>query len=61
MVGLFEALFFGHACSHVFNSFQDKDHDSRLSYSDFFQSVTADPLLLECFGQCLPDQKVNFI
>ena len=36
----------------------DKDHDSRLSFSDFFQSVQADPLLLECFGQCLPDQKV---
>lgn len=37
----------------------DKDHDSRLSLSDFQQSVQADPLLLECFGQCLPDQKVK--
>lgn len=35
----------------------DKDHDSRLSYSDFLSSVQSDPLLLECFGQCLPDQK----
>ncbi len=39
---------------------KDKDHDSRLSFQDFHQSVLADPLLLECFGQCLPDQKVNF-
>jgi Ca2+-binding EF-hand superfamily protein len=37
----------------------DKDHDSRLSFQDFHQSVLADPLLLECFGQCLPDQKVR--
>jgi hypothetical protein len=36
----------------------DKDHDSRLSFQDFHQSVLADPLLLECFGQCLPDPKV---
>lgn len=35
----------------------DKDHDSRLSFLDFHQSVLTDPLLLECFGQCLPDQK----
>ncbi|RNA32891.1 EF-hand calcium-binding domain-containing 1 [Brachionus plicatilis] len=35
----------------------DKDHDSRLSFQDFHDSVLADPLLLECFGQCLPDHK----
>ena len=41
---------------------KDKDHDSRLSKSDFQQSVMQDPLLLECFGQCFPDQKVfNFL
>lgn len=36
----------------------DLDRDNRLSKSDFQQSVMQDPLLLECFGQCFPDQKV---
>ena len=45
---------------HIFFTIKDKDHDSRLSYSDFQASVLADPLLLECFGQCLPDPKVCF-
>jgi len=35
----------------------DKDHDSRLSRQDFEQSVAEEPLLLEAFGQCLPDEK----
>uniref|UniRef100_S4RKH0 Calaxin n=1 Tax=Petromyzon marinus TaxID=7757 RepID=S4RKH0_PETMA len=35
----------------------DHDHDSRLSYADFEQSVREDNLLLEAFGPCLPDSK----
>ncbi|XP_061411306.1 calaxin [Lethenteron reissneri] len=35
----------------------DHDHDSRLSYADFEQSVREDNLLLEAFGPCLPDAK----
>ncbi|XP_002741434.1 calaxin-like [Saccoglossus kowalevskii] len=35
----------------------DHDHDGRLSYKDFKSSVVIEPLLLEAFGQCLPDNK----
>jgi len=35
----------------------DHDHDSRLSYKDFEKSVKEEPLLLEAFGPCLPDNK----
>lgn len=35
----------------------DYDHDSRLSYADFQKSVELEPLLLEVFGPCLPDNK----
>ncbi|KAI3381637.1 hypothetical protein SNEBB_009760 [Seison nebaliae] len=35
----------------------DKDHDGRVSLTDFQQSVQEEPLLLECFGKCLPNRK----
>merc|ERR550534_2204508 len=35
----------------------DHDHDSRLSYNDYKQAVEIEPLLLEAFGPCLPDQE----
>merc|ERR1711981_39430 len=35
----------------------DNDHDSRLSKQDFHDSVVAEPLLLEAFGPCLPDEQ----
>ncbi|XP_057293994.1 calaxin-like isoform X2 [Hydractinia symbiolongicarpus] len=35
----------------------DFDHDSKLSYADFKQAVEAEPLLLEAFGPCLPDDE----
>jgi len=35
----------------------DLDHDSKLSKGDFRESVIAEPLLLEAFGPCLPDEQ----
>merc|ERR1711976_88955 len=35
----------------------DADGDHRLSYKDFQQAVKAEPLLLESFGPCLPNDK----
>ncbi|XP_076803323.1 calaxin-like isoform X1 [Clavelina lepadiformis] len=35
----------------------DIDHDSRLSKADFETAVKTEPLLLEVFGPCLPDEK----
>ncbi|XP_065666095.1 calaxin isoform X2 [Hydra vulgaris] len=35
----------------------DFDHDNRVSYADFKQAVEEEPLLLEAFGPCLPDQE----
>ena len=32
----------------------DKDRDGKISYSDFYSTVTEEPLLLEAFGTCLP-------
>ena len=32
----------------------DRDKDGRISFSDFQQTVTEEPLLLEAFGNCLP-------
>ncbi|KAI5749238.1 hypothetical protein M8J76_005802 [Diaphorina citri] len=32
----------------------DYDKDGKISFQDFQQSVTDEPLLLEAFGQCLP-------
>jgi len=34
----------------------DIDHDSRLSKQDFKESVQTEPLLLEAFGPCLPNE-----
>lgn len=39
--------------------FQDYDHDGRVSYSDFEKTVNDENLLLEAFGNCLPDTKVE--
>ncbi|KAM9823811.1 calaxin [Neosynchiropus ocellatus] len=33
----------------------DHDHDGRLSYADFEETVKEENLLLEAFGTCLPD------
>lgn len=35
----------------------DVDRDGIISYKDYEMAVTEEPLLLECFGQCLPDRK----
>nr|XP_019945971.1 PREDICTED: EF-hand calcium-binding domain-containing protein 1-like [Paralichthys olivaceus] len=35
--------------------FNDHDHDGRLSFDDFEKSVREENLLLEAFGNCLPD------
>lgn len=32
----------------------DVDKDGKISYQDFLEAVTEEPLLLEAFGQCLP-------
>ncbi|XP_022246137.1 EF-hand calcium-binding domain-containing protein 1-like [Limulus polyphemus] len=37
----------------------DYDRDGRLSADDFKRSVQEEPLLLEAFGPCLPDDKVR--
>lgn len=34
----------------------DLDHDGKISKNDFLEAVRADPEMLECFGQCLPDR-----
>nr|NP_001027760.1 calaxin [Ciona intestinalis]BAB85848.1 calaxin [Ciona intestinalis] len=39
----------------------DHDHDSRLSKKDFKDAVLIEPLLLEAFGKCLPDEKSSEI
>jgi len=35
----------------------DKDHDGRLSSTDFKLAVKEEPLLLEAFGMCLPSEQ----
>ena len=42
----------------LFPYIQDQDKDGRLGYEDYKKSVEQDDLLLESFGQCLPDDKV---
>ena len=37
---------------------QDFDSDHRVSFKDFEEAVQKEPLLLEAFGQCLPEQYV---
>uniref|UniRef100_A0A673VFP0 EF-hand calcium binding domain 1 n=1 Tax=Suricata suricatta TaxID=37032 RepID=A0A673VFP0_SURSU len=39
----------------------DHDHDGKLSFSDYEQSVREETLLLEAFGPCLPDPKSNVL
>jgi Ca2+-binding EF-hand superfamily protein len=34
----------------------DLDEDGAISFADFSTAVHRDPMLLECFGQCLPDR-----
>lgn len=33
----------------------DLDKDGIISYDDYETTVTKDPMTLECFGQCIPD------
>lgn len=35
----------------------DLDKDGIISFDDYSLTVKNDPMLLECFGQCLPDRK----
>uniref|UniRef100_A0A8C3WAC3 Calaxin n=1 Tax=Catagonus wagneri TaxID=51154 RepID=A0A8C3WAC3_9CETA len=35
----------------------DRDHDGKLSFTDYEAAVREQPLLLEAFGPCLPDPK----
>ena len=35
----------------------DLDKDGRVSFSDWKETIRMEPLLLEAFGQCLPNQK----
>ena len=39
--------------------FQDIDGDHRVSFKDFQEAIKQEDLLLQGFGQCLPDDKVN--
>lgn len=34
----------------------DLDHDGKISKEDYKETVIKHPLMLECFGQCLPDR-----
>ena len=38
---------------------QDKDKDGSISFADYQASVADDPLLLEVFGNCLPEPAVS--
>jgi len=44
-------------CVHVF--VKDMDGDHRVSFKDFQEAIKLENLLLQGFGQCLPDDKVN--
>jgi Ca2+-binding EF-hand superfamily protein len=35
----------------------DHDKDGIISFDDYSRTVLEEPLMLECFGQCLPDRK----
>lgn len=35
----------------------DKDNDGIISFADYAATVLKEPMLLECFGPCLPDDK----
>ena len=38
----------------------DLDKDGRVSYSDFEETVKREPLMMEAFGPCLPNNKIGF-
>ena len=38
----------------------DHDKDGRVSYSDFEETVKREPLMMEAFGQCLPNNRIGF-
>jgi len=40
---------------------EDIDGDHRVSFKDFQEAIKQENLLLQGFGQCLPDDKVNTI
>ena len=35
----------------------DLDRDGKISFEDFHESVTQDPLMMQCLGRCLPTQR----
>ena len=37
----------------------DDDRDGRISFSDFSSSVTKEPLMMEAFGPCLPNNRAG--
>lgn len=37
----------------------DKDKDGKVSLEDYRQSVLEEPLLLEAFGRCLPNERAR--
>jgi len=37
------------------------DGDHRVSFKDFQESIKLEKLLLQGFGQCLPDDKVSVV
>ena len=37
----------------------DIDRDGRISFSDFELTVAKDPLMIEAFGPCLPNNKAG--
>ena len=37
----------------------DRDRDGRISFSDFYDTVREEPLLLEAFGNCLPSNQAG--
>ena len=37
----------------------DLDRDGRISFSDFELTVTKEPLMMEAFGPCLPNNKAG--
>jgi len=40
---------------------KDMDGDHRVSFKDFQEAIKLENLLLQGFGQCLPDDKVDTV
>lgn len=38
----------------------DFDRDGKISFNDYKQAVTKQPMLLEMFGQCLPSRENGY-